>query len=454
VGIKIKQKIHIVKNVDGHSILKFAKMTKKYLDSTDIPSLLKSGKTILIPGRVLNLKNEIVLGKRAILSSILTEKYLDSPVYLIKKGKAIGIVIIEQPKKILEQETKDLCKKYKFDLLPEWKSNSLYLYPIEVVSKFYPPKLIEKTEKTWVDMVTFKNVDLKNPKNLDNTELLDTHEKLHKMFQTFSDPTGGILDYHISVADELGKREIDFREYDDDLDKKSENISKNFGRDLANIENTKMSVRAFTKKVDDKLIAVASTEEKDRVGTIIRASGWQLKNFKKNPVLPFAHNYHELPVGIIKNIRVENKELIFEPVFHEITQLSREVKQMYEASPAIMRAFSVGFILLKLDKEDPSIIVKQELLEISAVPVPANASALSKISKSLDKNKENEVNEWIKKNMVSEKRETYTCECLDCGKTVKSDKHCKDIKCPKCGGEMRRKERPGPGREYKNSGKK
>lgn len=41
----------------------------------------------------------------------------------------------------------------------------------------------------------------------------------------------------------------------------------------------------------------------------------------------------------------------------------------------------------------------------------------------------------------------YECECLECGHTMTSDEHCKDIKCPECGGEMRRAERPGPGKE-------
>jgi len=39
----------------------------------------------------------------------------------------------------------------------------------------------------------------------------------------------------------------------------------------------------------------------------------------------------------------------------------------------------------------------------------------------------------------------YDCECLKCGNIISSDQHCKDIKCPKCGGEMRRKDRPGSG---------
>lgn len=41
----------------------------------------------------------------------------------------------------------------------------------------------------------------------------------------------------------------------------------------------------------------------------------------------------------------------------------------------------------------------------------------------------------------------YNCECIKCGHKLTSDKHCKDLKCPKCGGQMRRVSRPGPGQE-------
>jgi len=41
----------------------------------------------------------------------------------------------------------------------------------------------------------------------------------------------------------------------------------------------------------------------------------------------------------------------------------------------------------------------------------------------------------------------YNCECIKCSHKLTSDKHCKDLKCPKCGGQMRRVERPGPGQE-------
>jgi len=40
----------------------------------------------------------------------------------------------------------------------------------------------------------------------------------------------------------------------------------------------------------------------------------------------------------------------------------------------------------------------------------------------------------------------FKCECLDCGHQEESEEHCRDIRCPECGGEMRRVERAGPGR--------
>ena len=44
-------------------------------------------------------------------------------------------------------------------------------------------------------------------------------------------------------------------------------------------------------------IAVASTEDEDRDKDIIRQDGWDLKNFKKNPVVPWSHNYWDVPVA-------------------------------------------------------------------------------------------------------------------------------------------------------------
>jgi hypothetical protein len=156
-------------------------------------------------------------------------------------------------------------------------------------------------------------------------------------------------------------------------------------------------LKALATKSGDTLLAIASSDDKDRMGDVIKATGWNLKNFLKNPVIQFAHKYDDPPVGIAKNIRVEGNQLLFEPMFHEITQLSREIKAMFFADPPIMRAFSVGFIPTKFNKDNPHIIEESELLEISAVPVPANQEALLISAKSYNADEEKNVMCWINK---------------------------------------------------------
>lgn len=50
--------------------------------------------------------------------------------------------------------------------------------------------------------------------------------------------------------------------------------------------------------------------------------------------------------------------------------------------------------------------------------------------------------------IIYEKAEKYNCECIKCGYKITSDKHCDELKCPECGGQMRRVERPGPGKPH------
>lgn len=55
---------------------------------------------------------------------------------------------------------------------------------------------------------------------------------------------------------------------------------------------------------------------------------------------------------------------------------------------------------------------------------------------------------WRKAKKLAEfAEEKFDCECIKCGFILKTVVHCKDIKCPECGGQMRRKSRPGPGQE-------
>jgi len=54
------------------------------------------------------------------------------------------------------------------------------------------------------------------------------------------------------------------------------------------------------------------------------------------------------------------------------------------------------------------------------------------------------------KQLKKEELASFNCECIKCGYKMTSDAvHCKDIDCAKCGGQMRRVERPGAGQPKK-----
>lgn len=132
---------------------------------------------------------------------------------------------------------------------------------------------------------------------------------------------------------------------------------------------------------------IASNEEVDRYGDIIRADGWSLDNFQKNPVLLFGHKSRELPIGKVSRIVREGTQLIARASFapKEIYDFADTVFKMVKAG--FINAVSVGFQPTKMPNEikDPNTNawtggyewVGQELLELSVVPVPALPSALA-----------------------------------------------------------------------------
>jgi HK97 family phage prohead protease len=135
---------------------------------------------------------------------------------------------------------------------------------------------------------------------------------------------------------------------------------------------------------------VASDESVDRYGDIIRATGWQLDNFRQNPVLLFGHQSRALPVGSVDPIQVVGTQLIADCNFLPpgATQMADEVWACVDAGA--LRAVSVGFaptgpMNMLLDNNGNWTgyeFTSQELLELSVVPVPANPQALA-VAKSL-----------------------------------------------------------------------
>lgn len=142
------------------------------------------------------------------------------------------------------------------------------------------------------------------------------------------------------------------------------------------------------------LRAVLSSETPDRYDDIIRSNAFNtVKNFKNyfdgNPILLWSHgrdcSVPNLPLGSVKEPDFNGTDMNGKRAFEGTVQFAEhqfavDVWKLYEAGH--LRAFSVGFrpIVVKQDSEDCKGIefLEVDLLENSAVPIPANPAAMRK----------------------------------------------------------------------------
>ena len=221
--------------------------------------------------------------------------------------------------------------------------------------------------------------------------------------------------------------------------------------------------RTIVKKIGDEegvidMLIPMSTDKIDRHGESIDPKGWKkhLKDFKKRAILLSSHNYSSLQnqIGELLDVQVVEEGLLARPKYY-INQGNPEADWGYFIATKGKAAYSVGFIPIKWvdSKDKPTRTYKeQELVEISQVTVPSNTDAAQGLKakaeyKGYDPIIKEIIDEMIedKDFFMGEEKAKYDCECIECGEKLTSDKHCKEIKCPKCGGTMRRIERPGPG---------
>jgi len=125
----------------------------------------------------------------------------------------------------------------------------------------------------------------------------------------------------------------------------------------------------------------ASTSTQDRDGEVIDATGWDLKNFKKNPVIMYGHDYKTLPIGKAPRVWIHNGTLKNTVEFppEGTYEFADIVERLVDTG--YLRTESVGFIPRKWEDGDGEkaprrTYTKQELLEISIVPIPSNPDAL------------------------------------------------------------------------------
>ncbi len=130
---------------------------------------------------------------------------------------------------------------------------------------------------------------------------------------------------------------------------------------------------------DRRVSVVASDGSIDRDNDWINPNGWQLGDYRKNPVVLFAHDSHQPPVARCLDIRVIGDRLVGEVQFAppEMNSFADSIYRMVLAD--FLNGVSVGFLPLDYSFNEARggyDHLKQSLLEFSFVPVPSNVNAL------------------------------------------------------------------------------
>ena len=133
----------------------------------------------------------------------------------------------------------------------------------------------------------------------------------------------------------------------------------------------------------NRLTFVLSDATVDRYGDTIDPHGWDLSDFRNNPIALFGHD-GMFPVGKWANVRVEKDQLLADLIPAQKGTSARidEIVSLVEQD--ILRTVSVGFKPIEYEPRKGGGInyKKQSLLECSVVGVPANPAALA-VAKSL-----------------------------------------------------------------------
>lgn len=135
---------------------------------------------------------------------------------------------------------------------------------------------------------------------------------------------------------------------------------------------------------------VASTPDKDSQDDIVEQD-FLFERFFKNPVILFAHDRRSLPIGRAENVRVEGGLLRLTVVFASKAANPMAENVFLLIKEKILKAMSIGFIPRDIrrelrDGEEVWILSRNELIEASVVPIPANENALAELkAKALDR---------------------------------------------------------------------
>lgn len=160
-------------------------------------------------------------------------------------------------------------------------------------------------------------------------------------------------------------------------------------------QTNKKDISVSTEDIGERsVLFTISKEVVDRDGDILRASGVDFSNYMKNPVFLSFHNSREFPLGKVTKFWVEGNEVKAIVYFPTLEELSTDPNNASEKAKLVdftyhcyktgmLNAVSVGFIPVEwIETDNGYDILKWELLEFSAVAVPANQDAIAQAVKS------------------------------------------------------------------------
>jgi HK97 family phage prohead protease len=132
---------------------------------------------------------------------------------------------------------------------------------------------------------------------------------------------------------------------------------------------------------------VVSDETLDRYNEVIVASGWKLDNYLRNPVFQNSHQYGDIIYTIGRALTTEVRTVQGRTVLYQRVEFATDANPIAKIAYNLykgrfLNAVSVGFIPLQWEKGEPGNLwnrryTEQELLEVSAVGIPANPNALA-----------------------------------------------------------------------------
>ncbi len=132
---------------------------------------------------------------------------------------------------------------------------------------------------------------------------------------------------------------------------------------------------------------ICSTDAQDSHGDVVDQESWVLNHYEANPIVLYAHNSRELPIGTASNVGVRGGRLEATIKFASAEANPRAEEVWRLIQEGVLRAVSVGFMptdgRYEMRGGEEIFVWRSPVLkEISVVPIGANHEALAR-SKSL-----------------------------------------------------------------------